>query len=285
MPIGMRIPGLSGPAPKKRKAPTTKTPPPPIRPPKPSGQSVSRKPKPAPVRKSLPKPAPKAPSAPRRSASTASQGSTLGQNSFGSYSGIAPTGTAAGDVTGAPATKTEPDVQIPSEADFLAGDKIYNQEQASLLSALKALAARYGSFQGDKGAFSGKGTWTPGSEQQQYQQDFDRNLRDLGWDAETESWNPADQLTSYGSSFNNQLNDYAARGMLDSSAYSQALTDLNRGFDDQRNAMITGRNNFIDDLQSNWLDAWRQNQNAKEMARIEAINRRAAQYGLNAAES
>lgn len=256
------------------------------------GKTVSRT-----IAKPAPKPAPKpvrrvttrTPSAPapkpQRTAATASQGSSLGQNSLGSYSGIAPTSsfgggsTLAANAPGAVETKTEPDVEIPTVEEFLGSDKIYNQEQASLLSALKSLAARYGSFQGDDG-FAGKGTWTPGSEQKQYQQDYERNLRDLGWT--DGGWNADDRLTSYGSSFNNQLEDYAARGMLDSSAYAQALTDLNRGFQDQYNTMNTARNNFIDDLQSNWLDAFRENQNANQRARIDAINRRRAQYGIDA---
>lgn len=207
----------------------------------------------------------------RSTAATASQGSQTGVNSQGNYSGISGGGGIGGtggtsSFGGAPAgiaaTPTVPDVNIPTEANWLTGDTIFGGEQAALQSALKQMYADLD------------------LQKSNYGTDFSQNMGDLGWDDKSKSWDKKDRLTSYGSSYNNQLEDFASRGMFDSSAYAQSLGDLNRGFDDQRSSMITGRDTFNkgNDLQRS--GAGDQTKAAVDQARIESIMRRAAQYGL-----
>lgn len=200
------------------------------------------------------------------SASTASQGSALGQTSTGSYSGLAP--------------EPEPEPKPPSKKEYLANDSIYTQEQAALEAALKKLRAKYGSFAGGQGNVETNEGWTPGSLQNEYVEDFQNNLQDLGWMFDSNSWNQRDPLTSYGSAYENQLNDFAARGMLSSSAYQQALSNLNRGFNDQRSNMIQSKQDYINDLQQQWNSAFAENQQELAKAKTLALQRRANEFGL-----
>ena len=134
-----------------------------------------------------------------------------------------------------------------------------------------------GTWNDKKGMMEG-GEWVNGLQGNTYNKDYDRNLKDLGWDATTKGWNPNDRLTSYGSSYNNQLEDYAARGMFDSTAYNQAKGNLERGFQDQYNSMDSAKQTFLADLLNQYNSAYADSEVGKNQAKIDATARRTAEY-------
>lgn len=225
----------------------------------------------------LPPPAPRpAPTpAPQRTAQP-STGSNLGTTStgqYGGYSGGGGFGAGALTQTVAPTTAPVTQPERKSLEDWLKSDSVYTAQIAALDAALK----RFGQ---EVGQFDDKGNWVGGYQQQTYDKDYERNLRDLGWDAENKAWNQNDRMTSYGSAYGNQLDDFAARGMMESSAYAEALNNLLRGFDDQRNNMGTARDSFIKGLQEQFRTADSDFKSQRTMAETEAAMRRAAEYGL-----
>lgn len=226
---------------------------------------------------------PPAPRTPQRQQQTQSSptstNSTLGSTSSGQYAGYSAGGGGGGGFS-APQTSTPvlppptpPTPPPPSIDDYLGADPLYKSQTSALEEALKR-------FQAEVGGLDASGKWVNGAQGNAYEQDFNRNLNDLGWDSESNSWDQNDKLTSYGSSYGNQIDDFASRGMLESSAYQEAVNNLLRGFTDQKSNMEQGKNTYMGDLLEQFKTAQSDTNTGRDQARTEAIYRRAQEYGL-----
>lgn len=122
----------------------------------------------------------------------------------------------------------------------------------------------------------------------QYDTDFNKSVKQLGWegapdvsganayDDTTGQWDQTDQNTSSGRAFSNQLNDYASRGLLQSSLFGTAQNDLQSSLADQLKSVVTGRQSFLDNLQSQLAAQQDQNTQSQASAKADAIARIAA---------
>ena len=183
-----------------------------------------------------------------------------------SYLSPAPGGYSAGpSLTSAPMVSDPapaPEVAVPSEENYLAGDSSYQTQFAALKAALER-------YQADQQLETSK-----------YNTDYTTSLRDLGYDEGTKQWNWTDQLTAAGRAYQSQLNDFASRGMLQSQGYADANSDLQRLMTDQYGQMATNKTNFMTGMERSLANYQGENTSSQQAARAEAIARRAAQYGL-----
>ena len=154
-----------------------------------------------------------------------------------------------------------PAVAAPTEEDYLAGDSGYQTQLSALQGALQRFLAD-GDFQ-----------------RKTYQTDYDRSLRDLGYDEGQKSWNWNDKLTASGRGYQNQLDDFASRGMLQSQGYADAFSELQRMLGQQYDAVSGARTNFLTDLDNQTANFKGENTSNQQAARAEALQRRAAQFG------
>lgn len=155
-----------------------------------------------------------------------------------------------------------PVVTPPSEEDYLAGDSGYQTQLSALQSALQRYLAD-ADFQ-----------------RTNYITDYNRSLRDLGYDEGTKQWNWNDKLTASGRGYQNQLNDFASRGMLQSQGYADAFQELQRMLNQQYDALLGAKTSFMTDLENQIANFKGENIAKQQAARAEALQRRAAQYAL-----
>lgn len=155
-----------------------------------------------------------------------------------------------------------PIVSAPSEDDYLSGDAGYQTQLSALQGALQRYLAD-STFQRNN-----------------YNTDYGRSLRELGYDEGSKAWNWNDQLTAAGKGYQSQLDDFGSRGMLQSSGYANAFQDLQRLLGQQYDAMSSAKNTFMTDLDNQAANYRAENTASQQAARAEALARRAAQYGL-----
>lgn len=155
-----------------------------------------------------------------------------------------------------------PVVTPPSEEDYLAGDSGYTTQLSALQSALQRYVAD-SDFQ-----------------RKNYETDYGKSLRDLGYDEGKKAWNWTDQLTASGRGYQNQLNDFGARGMLQSSGYADAFNELQRMLGQQYDSLSGAKTNYMTDLDNQLANYKGENTSSQQAARAEALARRAAQYGV-----
>lgn len=155
-----------------------------------------------------------------------------------------------------------PAVTAPSEEDYLAGDSGYTTQLSALQGALQRYIAD-SDFQ-----------------RKNYETDYGKSLRDLGYDEGKKAWNWTDQLTASGRGYQNQLNDFGARGMLQSSGYADAFNELQRMLGQQYDSLSGAKTNYMTDLDNQLANYKGENTSSQQAARAEALARRAAQYGV-----
>ena len=155
-----------------------------------------------------------------------------------------------------------PVVTPPSEEDYLAGDSGYTTQLSALQSALQRYIAD-SDFQ-----------------RKNYETDYGKSLRDLGYDEGKKAWNWTDQLTASGRGYQNQLNDFGARGMLQSSGYADAFNELQRMLNQQYDSLSNAKTTYMTDLDNQIANYKGENTSSQQAARAEALARRAAQYGV-----
>lgn len=176
----------------------------------------------------------------------------------GSYGG----GSYGGGSYGGGGDVAPPVVTPPSEEDYLAGDSGYTTQLSALQSALQRYIAD-SDFQ-----------------RKNYETDYGKSLRDLGYDEGKKAWNWTDQLTASGRGYQNQLNDFGARGMLQSSGYADAFNELQRMLNQQYDSLSSAKTNYMTDLDNQIANYKGENTSSQQAARAEALARRAAQYGI-----
>lgn len=236
-----------------------------------SGGGVVKAKKPAPsrlpvVRSATPAPSPSPAPAPTyqrqivgssQKTAAAPYGGGGGGNSYGSaYSGGGGGGGMGIMDVGAPA------VSAPSEEDYLSGDSGFQTQQSALQGALQRFLAD-SDFQ-----------------RSNYSTDYNKSLRDLGYDEGSKQWNWNDKLTASGRGYQNQLDDYASRGMLQSQGYADAYNELQRMLGQQYDALSGAKTTFMNDMDNQVANFKGENTANMQAARAEALQRRAAQYGL-----
>lgn len=171
-------------------------------------------------------------------------------------------GGGGGGGMGDPGAMLAPAVAPPSEEDYLAGDSGFQTQQSALQAALQRFLAD-SDFQ--------RGT---------YEKDYGKSLRDLGYDEGSKQWNWNDKLTASGRGNQAQLDDFGNRGMLQSSAYADAFNELQRMLGQQYESMSSGRQTFMTDMDNQVANFRGENTANSQAARAEALQRRAAQFGL-----
>lgn len=165
-------------------------------------------------------------------------------------------------IGGSPFGGGAPVVSGPSEEDYLSGDSGYQTQLSALQGALQRYLAD-SDFQ-----------------KTNYETDYGRSLRDLGYDEGAKEWNWNDQLTASGKGYQNQLDDFGSRGMLQSSGYANAFQELQRMLGQQYDAMAGAKNTFMTDLGNQTANFKAENTANQQAARAEALQRRAAQFAL-----
>lgn len=155
-----------------------------------------------------------------------------------------------------------PAVAAPSDEDYLAGDSGYQAQYSALQGALQRYLAD-SDFQ-----------------RTNYNTDYGKSLRDLGYDEGSKAWNWNDELTASGRGYQNQLDDFGSRGMLQSSGYADAFQELQRMLGQQYDAMSGAKNTFMTDMDNQTANYKAENTANTQAARAEALQRRAAQYAL-----
>ena len=155
-----------------------------------------------------------------------------------------------------------PAITPPSEEDYLAGDSGYQTQLSALQGALQRFLAD-SDFQ-----------------RTNYTTDYNRSLRDLGYDEGTKAWNWNDKLTASGRGYQNQLDDFASRGMLQSQGYADAYSELQRMLAQQYDALSGAKTTFMNDMDRQIANFRGENTSNQQAARAEALQRRAAQYAL-----
>lgn len=76
------------------------------------------------------------------------------------------------------------------------------------------------------------------------------------------------------------MNDYAARGMLNSGLYLGSVGDYNKNYQQNVNDLSTDQQRSLDDLINALQQYHQENSASRHNARLEAIRRRAQQYGI-----
>jgi|TARA_R100000482_G_scaffold124710_2_gene78540 hypothetical protein len=155
-----------------------------------------------------------------------------------------------------------PVVTAPSKEDYLAGDSGFQTQKSALLGALERYLSDV-DFQ--------RSTYTT---------DYGKSLRDLGYDEGQGTWNWEDPITASGRGYQNQLNDFAGRNMLQSQGYADAFNELQRMLGQQYDALSGAKTTFMTDLDNQTANYKAENTASQQAARAEALQRRAAQYGL-----
>ena len=141
-----------------------------------------------------------------------------------------------------------PPPKPPSIDQWLAGDTVYKQQTDA---SAKALADYMAQMTG---------------QQNSYNTEYQRNLGNLS-DAEKLAQTDTE-------------NDYASRGLSTSGVFLKALADLKADYDKRESTLSDGRAEFLSNL-ANGLTNFRSTQGINNTRyRNEAINRRAAQFGL-----
>lgn len=171
-------------------------------------------------------------------------------------------GGAGGGTGGGMVGMAAPAVTAPSEEDYLAGDSGYQTQLSALQGALQRYLAD-SDFQ-----------------RTNYSTDYNRSLRDLGYDEGTKAWNWNDKLTASGRGYQNQLDDFASRGMLQSQGYADAYQELQRMLGQQYDALSGAKTTFMTDLDNQIANFKGENTANQQAARAEALQRRAAQFML-----
>ena len=162
----------------------------------------------------------------------------------------------------------------PNKEEWIGKDPGYTAQVSALAKALTDYQTNY-----DK-------------ELGQYDVDYKKGVRTLGWDAtafddpKTQAnegagaWNLEDQTRSSGRSYQGQLNDYASRNLLQSSLYAQAVSDLMRSLDEQFGNINTSRQNFYNDKGRALTSYKTDNESQKNLAYADAASRYAAMFGV-----
>lgn len=184
-----------------------------------------------------------------------------GYSDPGYYSGGGGGGYGVGGYS-APAPAPAPVITPPSEEDYLAGDSGFQTQRSALQAALQRFLAD-SDFQ-----------------KTSYETDYNKSLRDLGYDEGNKAWNWNDNLTAAGRGYNSQLNDFGSRGMLQSSGYADAFSELQRLLGQQYDSLSGAKTNFMTDMENQIANYKGENTANEQSARAEALQRRAAQYGL-----
>lgn len=193
-----------------------------------------------------------------RDASRFNVGSVSSMGGGGVFGG----GGAGGGTGGGMVGMAAPAVTAPSEEDYLAGDSGYQTQLSALQGALQRYLAD-SDFQ-----------------RTNYSTDYNRSLRDLGYDEGTKAWNWNDKLTASGRGYQNQLDDFASRGMLQSQGYADAYQELQRMLGQQYDALSGAKTTFMTDLDNQIANFKGENTANQQAARAEALQRRAAQFML-----
>jgi hypothetical protein len=163
----------------------------------------------------------------------------------------------------------------PDKGQWIAKDEGFKAQRDALVKALADYQTNYDAEIG------------------QYDVDFGKGLRNLGWDYEklddpntkdvnegVGKWNLEDQTRSSGRAYQGQLNDFASRNLLQSSLYAQAVSDLMKSLDEQNSQMNTSRQNFRND-KGRALGAFKtDNESQKNLAYADAASRYAALFGV-----
>lgn len=163
----------------------------------------------------------------------------------------------------------------PDKGEWIGKDEGFKAQRDALVKALADYQTNYDAELG------------------QYDVDFSKGLKNLGWDFEklddpatkdvnegVGSWNLEDQTRSSGRAYQGQLNDFASRNLLQSSLYAQAVSDLMRSLDEQNTQMNTSRANFRND-KGRALGAFKtDNESQKNLAYADAASRYSALFGV-----
>ena len=155
-----------------------------------------------------------------------------------------------------------PMITAPSDEDYLAGDAGYQTQLSALQGALQRFLAD-SDFQ-----------------RTNYSKDYEKSLRDLGYNEGNKQWNWNDKLTASGRGYQNQLDDFGNRGMLQSSGYADAFKELQRLLSQQYDTLSGAKTTFMTDLDNQIANFKGENTSNQQAARAEALQRRAAQYQL-----
>lgn len=139
-------------------------------------------------------------------------------------------------------------MSVPSLDKWLANDTVYKSTINALNKALADYKARRTQQLG------------------QYDTEYNMNLGNLN--------------TSRSAARTDSNNDFAGRGLMRSSMYANNMADLESDYNARQNALSTGRANYRADSQNAYNDFVTERNLAVEQARKNAINRRAAQYGI-----
>lgn len=204
--------------------------------------NAPKAPAPAPPAPSPQQRAPQAAPAPRQSYS-APHNSYSTPSSYGSNS--------AGNIqpiAAAPPPQPVAPPQPPDINSFLAGDSTYKTQNDQLSKA-------WADYQNNMNLQSN-----------QYNTDYTGNVKKLG-EAQQQGQT---SLTD----------DYASRGLLQSGVYSKAYSDLQNDYTGRQKALDTGKADFGAQLAAAAQNFKSQQGVTGDKAKQDAINRRAAQYGL-----
>lgn len=137
---------------------------------------------------------------------------------------------------------------MPSLDKWLANDTSYKSTVTALQKALADYRARMNQQLG------------------QYDTEYNQNVGNL--------------TTSRRAAQNDSNNDFAGRGLMRSSMYANNMSDLASDYNARQNSLDTGRANFRADTRNAYDDFQTERNLALEQARKNAIQRRAAQYGI-----
>ena len=139
-------------------------------------------------------------------------------------------------------------MSTPSVNQWLAGDTTYSATINALNKALADYRTRMLKQQG------------------QYNTEYNMNTGNLA--------------TSRQAAVQDTENDFASRGVLRSGVYGKSQAALASDYNARQNALDVGKANFTADLTDAQIDFTAEQSLAKQQARQNAINRRAARYGI-----
>lgn len=197
--------------------------------------------------------------APAPAPAPAPSGGGTGGGSYDTYSGG---GSYGGGGFGGGGGGIAPMIAAPTEEDYLAGDSGFQTQQSALQAALQRFLAD-ADFQ-----------------RSNYNADYGRSLKDLGYDEGQKAWNWNDKLTASGRGYQNQLDDFGNRGMLQSSGYADAFEELKRMLNQQYEGVSNAKNTWMTDMDNQTANFKAENTANAQAARAEALARRAASFGL-----
>lgn len=113
----------------------------------------------------------------------------------------------------------------------------------------------------------------------QYQGQYDTTLHNLGWNNGTGGWNTTGNQ-QYANTYNANQGDFAGRGDLHSSNYANAVGAIDSQFNQQKTALDTGRQNYLDTQNQADTQYTQQNATDQQNALMEARQRIAGRYGV-----